>query len=421
MPEIWPKPCALFTPPTLSSLTQSLLNTSQRRFHFRHASLFGFPGFAQKKTFTTRCSHLLIFECHCQGPESLRQGQDRTALESAPWGETATALESAGGQGARRVAKSGESGLVQGCPPVGGSVRAIMQRLLARRAADRAGSASEKASGPFEYLVSWSGYRLHTWESEEIVMTHRPDLVDDFYRVDATCDAVACKEFSERAVGLGDWANRPPPVRSDDKLTTTTISTTAGATCMQNPFTLPATIGGALEKPVRAPAPSLPANPTQSVPASTPPSKLVLSLAPDSRVTLARKPGANVDKASGGQPAQPDSAKPVAAAAGRKRRGTKRAKPTNPSKRGKGGEEKKKPSRKNKREPTPSTKKLRGGARPLLNRRVSKFFRGYGFFKGTVKSRTFETGTGKVLYHVVYDDGDSEDVYETEVRRILLI
>ena len=178
-------------------------------------------------------------------------------------------------------------------------------------------------------------------------------------------------------MGLGDWANRPPPVRSDDKLTTTTISTTAGATCMQNPFTLPATSAGLwrsqcarLRQVFQQTRRSLFLYPLLEQAGVVSCARFSRHFSPQTRRKCRQSVGwaacaTRFCKAGG--------------SGGREEETRHEEGEAHKPKRGKGGEEKKKKKRISaNRHPA---QKLRGGARPLLNRRVSKFFRGYGFLR----------------------------------------
>ena len=56
---------------------------------------------------------------------------------------------------------------------------------------------------------------------------------------------------------------------------------------------------------------------------------------------------------------------------------------------------------------------------PYVGRRVLKDFDGT-FYGGTVHSRDIDVDTGDVMYLVQYDDGDSEDLSEVDLKKILV-
>eukprot|EP00954_Amorphochlora_amoebiformis_P023153 1358237-Amorphochlora_amoeboformis.AAC.1 len=55
-----------------------------------------------------------------------------------------------------------------------------MDMIVARRSSKLGDAVNEK----YEYLVQWSGFRLHTWEDEDVIMSRRPDLIKKFMKAD---------------------------------------------------------------------------------------------------------------------------------------------------------------------------------------------------------------------------------------------
>ena len=57
----------------------------------------------------------------------------------------------------------------------------------------------------------------------------------------------------------------------------------------------------------------------------------------------------------------------------------------------------------------------------FVGRKVAKYFHGFGTYKGTVRTYYPPTEAGDVpLWHVEYEDGDSEDYNIREIYKVFL-
>jgi len=78
-----------------------------------------------------------------------------------------------------------------------------MEELVCRRRCTASKDPSDRVrdhlgeDGPFEYMVRWRGFRLHTWEKEQAISERRPDLLLKFYTVQKMCNPHACNKFRE--------------------------------------------------------------------------------------------------------------------------------------------------------------------------------------------------------------------------------
>ena len=51
---------------------------------------------------------------------------------------------------------------------------------------------------------------------------------------------------------------------------------------------------------------------------------------------------------------------------------------------------------------------------------IKKLFAGFGYFQGKLASVDKEQSTGRVLYHIKFEDGDTEDLYYTEMVDLVI-
>ncbi|GAB5368084.1 hypothetical protein AAMO2058_001287700 [Amorphochlora amoebiformis] len=312
-----------------------------------------------------------------------------------------------------------------------------MDMIVARRSSKLGDAVNEK----YEYLVQWSGFRLHTWEDEDVIMSRRPDLIKKFMKVDPKCKHNSCKRFDRNLADIG-WKKTPfGGIPDEGRLIGSPV---------KNLYTVSATtLGIPLEK-LRVfnsqprfdeslpPSTDIPAPPKDTPPSRSnaktvkPTSGMKRSGLHSAKQSSRPKPVAKTLKATKTVKSKAyhrSTARKESSRAPRTRVVDRDCKTKQPSPKAESGKSpqpstelrSKQRARADVRmkQPVKHSKKQAEG-RWAPGTRMSKLFPLQGVFHGQVVGCEVEEGTNLLLYLIKYDDGDTEDLYEKELAPLVV-